>query len=151
MCHATAKAKAPIVPQPPLLRCSFTFKHWDIPCPFAHKKQIFEAEGLRDIHKKSFQYNVLLEIRDARVPDSSHHPSFQRLARHRLHLIFYTHADLIDGETKRVIADWTRRSGMRVVHCPGWVEWAQPPQCSAGVGCSSFLVSARLPCHTSLV
>jgi len=32
----------------------------------------------------------------------------QRLARHRLHIIFYTHADLIDKETQKRVARWTR-------------------------------------------
>ena len=67
----------------------------------------YEHDGLADIHSRSYGAEVLLEIRDVRVPSSSHHPSFTRLARHRTHLICYTHADLIDGPTRDKVELWT--------------------------------------------
>ena len=67
----------------------------------------YEHTGLAKIHKRSYDANVLVEIRDVRVPASSHHPSFTRLAKHRTHLIAYTHADLIDEETRDKVEDWT--------------------------------------------
>ena len=67
----------------------------------------YEDKGLAKIHTRSFDANVLLEIRDVRVPASSHHPSFTRLARHRTHLICYTHADLIDDRTRDKVEQWT--------------------------------------------
>ena len=73
-------------------------------------RQRFEADGLQQIHKLSFGASVLLEIRSAMVPASSHHPSFTRLARHRAHLICYTHADLLDAPTVQRIAEWTGAS-----------------------------------------
>jgi ribosome biogenesis GTPase A len=73
-------------------------------------KANYEFEALREIHKKSYQANVLLEIRDVRLPASSHHPSFSRLARHRTHLICYTHADMIDVTTRDRVRDWTHQS-----------------------------------------
>ena len=69
----------------------------------------YEHQGLQKIHKRSFDARVLLEIRDVRVPASSHHPSFTRLARHRTHLIAYTHADLIDAKTRDRVETWTSR------------------------------------------
>ncbi|KAL3798054.1 hypothetical protein HJC23_012345 [Cyclotella cryptica] len=67
----------------------------------------YEHEGLANIHKRSYDASVLLEIRDVRVPASSHHPSFTRLAKHREHLIAYTHADLIDAKTRYRVENWT--------------------------------------------
>lgn len=67
----------------------------------------YEIKGLKNIHKLSYDANVLLEIRDCRVPGSSHHPSFTRLAKHRLHLICYTHADTIDARTRDRVEAWT--------------------------------------------
>jgi len=67
----------------------------------------YEDKGLAIIHTRSFDANVLLEIRDVRVPASSHHPSFTRLAKHRTHLICYTHADLIDDRTRNQVEQWT--------------------------------------------
>ena len=70
----------------------------------------YELKALRQIHKQSFEANTLLEVRDATVPSSSHHPSFTRLARHRRHLIVYTHADVLDAAAVARVAEWTRRS-----------------------------------------
>lgn len=76
----------------------------------------YEFEALEQIHETSFACNVLLEIRDARVPASSHHPSFTRLAKHRRHLVCYTHADLVDAATRNRIERWTTR-GFPGAHC----------------------------------
>lgn len=65
---------------------------------------------MENIHKRSYDANVLLEIRDVRLPASTHHPSFTRLAKHRLHLICYTHADMIDASTRDRVRKWTQRS-----------------------------------------
>jgi len=70
----------------------------------------YEIDALKAIHKISFDANVLLEIRDVRVPASTHHPSFTRLAKHRLHLICYTHADVIDVATRDKVEQWTQES-----------------------------------------
>jgi ribosome biogenesis GTPase A len=51
-----------------------------------------------------------MEIRDVRLPSSSHHPSFSRLAKHRLHLIAYSHADMIDKDTRDRVEEWTYKS-----------------------------------------
>lgn len=67
----------------------------------------YEMEALAQIHERSYNSQVLLEIRDVRVPASSHHPSFTRLAAHRLHLICYTHADAIDQATRDKVEEWT--------------------------------------------
>ena len=75
-----------------------------------HIPPSYEARALEQIHKKSFSTNVLLEIRDVRVPASSHHPSFTRLAKHRLHLVCYTHADMIDAPTRDRVERWTQKS-----------------------------------------
>lgn len=69
----------------------------------------YEHQGLKKIHSRSFDARVLVEIRDVRVPASSHHPSFTRLARHRTHLIAYTHSDLIDAKTRDRVETWTSR------------------------------------------
>eukprot|EP00966_Prymnesium_polylepis_P236602 5472420-Prymnesium_polylepis.1 len=70
----------------------------------------YEDRALKKIHELSYELHTLLEVRDVRIPASSHHPSMQRLARHRKHLICYTHADLIDQATSERVADWTRES-----------------------------------------
>eukprot|EP00977_Amphora_coffeiformis_P006995 scaffold1515_cov162-Amphora_coffeaeformis.AAC.7 len=70
----------------------------------------YEVDALAEIHERSYECNVLLEIRDVRVPASSHHPSFTRLAEHRLHLICYTHADMIDAATRDRVEAWTTKS-----------------------------------------
>jgi len=70
----------------------------------------YEHEALKQLHKLSYDSNVLLEIRDVRLPASTHHPSFTRLAEHRRHLICYTHADMIDERTRDDVAEWTRKS-----------------------------------------
>lgn len=69
----------------------------------------YEFDGLAKIHTRSYDTNVLVEIRDVRLPASSHHPSFTRLAKHRTHLIAYTHADLIDAETCDKVEQWTNK------------------------------------------
>lgn len=75
-----------------------------------HSPMNYEMDALAQIHSLSFQANILLEIRDVRLPASSHHPSMTRLAKHRKHLICYTHADLIDVPTRDKVEEWTRRS-----------------------------------------
>lgn len=70
----------------------------------------FELAALKKIHKLSFKYNTIFEVRDATVPSSSHHPSFSRLAHHRKHMICYTHADVLDEATIKRIANWTKKS-----------------------------------------
>lgn len=70
----------------------------------------YEIQALESIHSRSFDANVLLEIRDVRLPASSHHPSFTRLAKHRLHLICYTHADMIDPPTRDRVEAWSDKS-----------------------------------------
>ncbi|CAM9372085.1 unnamed protein product, partial [Ectocarpus fasciculatus] len=70
----------------------------------------YESKGLKRTHKESFATNVLLEVRDVRVPGSCHHPSYSRLARHRKHLICYTHADLIDNASRSRVKRWTEKS-----------------------------------------
>lgn len=69
----------------------------------------YELKGLAKIHERSYDAKVLVEIRDVRVPAASHHLSFTRLARHRTHLIAYTHADLIDEETRDRVERWTNK------------------------------------------
>jgi ribosome biogenesis GTPase A len=75
-----------------------------------HVYPMYEQSGLKEIHEKSFDSNVLLEVRDVRVPASCHHPSYSRLARHRKHLICYTHADCIDERTRDSVERWTKSS-----------------------------------------
>lgn len=75
-----------------------------------HSPLNYEMDALAQIHSLSFQCNILLEVRDVRLPASSHHPSMTRLAKHRTHLICYTHADLIDIPTRDKVEEWTRRS-----------------------------------------
>lgn len=70
----------------------------------------YERDALLHTHQKSYDSNLLLEIRDVRLPASTHHPSFTRLARHRRHLICYTHGDLVDPATRDAVRDWTTRS-----------------------------------------
>ena len=89
------------------------FKHNDNPIPSIPTISYpapFEVAALKKIHKLSFTYNTVFEVRDATVPCSSHHPSFSRLAYHRKHLICYTHADMLDEATIKRIADWTKKS-----------------------------------------
>ena len=74
---------------------------------YAHQ---YEMNALQDIHALSFNCNLLLEIRDVRLPASTHHPSFTRLARHRKHLICYTHADMINGATRDRVQEWTENA-----------------------------------------
>ena len=76
----------------------------DIPSPQ------YEFDGLQQIHEMSYQCNILLEIRDVRLPASTHHPSFTRLAKHRFHLICYTHADMIDAHTRDKVEEYTLQS-----------------------------------------
>lgn len=70
----------------------------------------YELVGLQKTHEASLETNVVFEVRDVRVPASSHHPSYTRIAKHRKHLICYTHADLIDSITKDRVKKWTQRS-----------------------------------------
>ena len=81
-----------------------------VPDEFLYSAAPYEVDALAQIHQRSFDCNVLLEIRDVRVPASSHHPSFTRLADHRLHLICYTHADMIDSATRNRVEAWTEKS-----------------------------------------
>ena len=67
----------------------------------------YEMDAFSNVHDRSYNANVLLEIRDVRLPASTHNPGFARLARHRLHLICYTHADLIDDKTRDRVEEWT--------------------------------------------
>jgi ribosome biogenesis GTPase A len=83
---------------------------WDLKPMEMHHSPPYEIQALQEIHNRSFDANVLLEIRDVRLPASSHHPSFTRLAKHRLHLICYTHADIIDPPTRDRVEEWTNKS-----------------------------------------
>ncbi|KAG7373403.1 ribosome biogenesis GTP-binding protein YlqF [Nitzschia inconspicua] len=87
-------------------------QEWDEVLPNQQEQvhyQGYEMDALEEIQKKSYEANLLLEIRDVRVPLSSHHPSFTRLARHRNHLICYTHADTIDAVTRDRVRLWTSK------------------------------------------
>lgn len=68
----------------------------------------YEMEGMERVNEKSYDANVVIEIRDVRLPATSHHPSFFRLAKHRRHLICYTHADLVDQQTVEKVEWWTQ-------------------------------------------
>ena len=70
----------------------------------------YESRALAQVHKLSYDSDVLIEVRDVRLPASTHHPSFTRLAAHRHHLICYTHCDMIDSPTRDNVEDWTRAS-----------------------------------------
>jgi hypothetical protein len=59
-------------------------KKWDVAPYELFPQAPYELDALQEIHNRSYSANVLLEIRDVRVPSSSHHPSFTRLAKHRL-------------------------------------------------------------------
>ena len=83
---------------------------WDVAPIETPRPRDFEQAALRDIHSLSYDCNVLLEVRDVRLPSSSHHPSFTRLAKHRLHLIAYTHSDMIDKATRDRVEEWTKQS-----------------------------------------
>jgi len=83
---------------------------WNRLPPQEHRTAGYELDALQDIHALSYNCHVLLEIRDVRLPASTHHPSFTRLARHRKHLICYTHADMINGSTRDRVQEWTERS-----------------------------------------
>lgn len=85
-------------------------KKWDLKPFEVLFSPPYEHEALSEIHSRSFDANVLLEIRDVRLPASSHHPSFTRLAKHRLHLVCYTHADMIDVPTRDKVEVWTNKS-----------------------------------------
>jgi ribosome biogenesis GTPase A len=86
------------------------FRPWKVPPFELFSSAPYELDALENIHKLSFECNVLLEIRDVRLPASTHHPSMTRLAKHRLHLICYTHADMIDPETRDRVEAWTDKS-----------------------------------------
>mmetsp|Transcript_13172 Transcript_13172/g.25567 ORF Transcript_13172/g.25567 Transcript_13172/m.25567 type:complete len:502 (+) Transcript_13172:74-1579(+) len=84
-------------------------KRWTIPAdPWAARAKEFEFQALTKTHKLSFDYGVLLEVRDIRIPATSHHPSFTRLAEHRTHVIVYTHADRVDAPTADKVRTWTK-------------------------------------------
>jgi ribosome biogenesis GTPase A len=84
---------------------------WTIPPLELPSVPEYEVKALSNIHKRSYDCNTLLEIRDVRLPSSSHHPSFSRLVKHRLHLIAYTHADMIDKDhTRDHVEEWTYKS-----------------------------------------
>ena len=80
---------------------------WTKPPLRAHRAAQYEHNALERTHELSYTANVLLEIRDVRVPASSHNPNFARLAKHRVHLICYTHADMIDSATRDRVEAWT--------------------------------------------
>jgi hypothetical protein len=84
-----------------------TVRPWTRPPLQVYSSPAYEHKALAEIHKKSYEANVMLEIRDVRLPASTHHPSFTRLAKHRLHLICYTHADMIDAATRDRVEGWT--------------------------------------------
>lgn len=85
-------------------------KQWQVQPYELYPQAGYELDALQEIHSRSYTANVLLEIRDVRLPSSSHHPSFTRLAKHRHHLICYTHADMIDAATRDRVEDWSNRS-----------------------------------------
>lgn len=85
-------------------------KKWTVPPLELPSVGEYEIKALSKIHKRSYDCNTLLEIRDVRLPSSSHHPSFSRLAKHRLHLIAYTHADMVDKHTRDRVEEWTYKS-----------------------------------------
>jgi ribosome biogenesis GTPase A len=89
---------------------SFEGTSWMFPRQARHMRADYEFRALQNIHTRSFQANVLIEIRDVRLPATSHHPSFTRLAKHRTHLICYTHADLLDTNTRDKVSQWTQDS-----------------------------------------
>jgi ribosome biogenesis GTPase A len=89
---------------------SFAPISWTLPREALLIRAEYEHRALENIHARSYESKVLIEIRDARLPATCHHPSFTRLARYRTHLICYTHADLLDARTRDKILKWTYQS-----------------------------------------
>ena len=44
-------------------------------------KHKYEHDALQEIHRRLFESNTTLEVRDVRLPTSTHHPSLIRLAK----------------------------------------------------------------------
>jgi ribosome biogenesis GTPase A len=86
-----------------------SFIEFNEPVTFKTGFRSFEKNGLEQLHALSYQHNTVLEIRDVRIPNSSHHPSLTRLCKHRNHMICYTHSDLLSEEDVQKVREWTSR------------------------------------------
>ncbi|KAJ1659792.1 Mitochondrial GTPase 1 [Dispira simplex] len=74
------------------------------------------ARGLREIQTQLQKTDVVVEVRDARIPLSSINPQLEQLANHKDHVIVYNKADLADPATRpSIIQNIQRFTGQQHV------------------------------------
>ncbi|KAJ1955221.1 Mitochondrial GTPase 1 [Dispira parvispora] len=67
------------------------------------------ARGLREIQTQLQKTDVVVEVRDARIPLSSINPQLEQLANHKDHVVVYNKADLADPASRPSIIQNIRR------------------------------------------
>lgn len=69
------------------------------------------AKAERALQEQLKQVDVILEVRDARIPLASHHPQIHEWARGKQRLLVLNRVDLIDEEDRHRWAQWFNHQG----------------------------------------
>ncbi|KAJ3170590.1 Mitochondrial GTPase [Geranomyces variabilis] len=123
--HTTASSATPRTPRPFRTEFNYSQKIYWYP---QH-----QARALRQLQNGIHQIDVVVEVRDARIPLTSRNPKFEDLLARRPRLIVYNKADLANPNIKKSLLDaFTAHSRDRVVftqadrglHVKKILDWA---------------------------
>lgn len=73
------------------------------------------AKAIRDVRLKISKVDLVLEIRDARIPLASGNPALEKLLHQKLHLIVFNKANLADKANIRLWQSWFSRRKEQVL------------------------------------
>ncbi|KND04686.1 uncharacterized protein SPPG_00399 [Spizellomyces punctatus DAOM BR117] len=137
---ATVSKRRPSKPtaSPPLLSEDFSQQEQQFRTEFNHTQKIYwypthQSRALRQLQNGIHQIDVVVEVRDARIPLTSKNPKFDEILGRRPRLIVYNKADLANPNMTKPIVDAFRRHGRDQVvftqadkglHVKRILEWA---------------------------
>ncbi|KAI8826850.1 P-loop containing nucleoside triphosphate hydrolase protein [Fimicolochytrium jonesii] len=117
----------PVTPPPTPFRTTFDYKqkiHW---------YPQHQSRALRQLRNGIHQIDVVVEVRDARIPLTSRNPKFDEVLARRPRLVVYNKADLANPNMKKIIIEGFKRNsadpviftqGTKDEHAKRILDWA---------------------------
>jgi ribosome biogenesis GTPase A len=72
------------------------------------------AKAQRQLQEQIKRVDVVLEVRDARIPLATYHPQVEGWIGNKMHLLILNRVDMISPEVRQAWTDWFRRQGRSV-------------------------------------